>query len=192
MNPLLPLSAVVLAAGHSTRMGRDKALLELDGVPLWSRQREILARAGAAEIFLSPRPGQAWSRRIAGFTAVLLDSWPNSGPIAGLTAGLERATQAHLAVLAIDLPRMTTDWFDRLHGDCAPGMGAVGRREDFFEPLAAIYPRELMPLAWQALAKGEHSLQRLLATAVTQGLMRVRQIDETDAPLFENWNEPSP
>ena len=38
-------SAIVLAAGRSTRMGRDKALLEVEGVPLWQRQRQVLVAA---------------------------------------------------------------------------------------------------------------------------------------------------
>ena len=53
-------SAVLLAAGRSTRMGIDKALIEVSGRPLWSRQRDVLADAGAAEIFLSARPEQRW------------------------------------------------------------------------------------------------------------------------------------
>lgn len=185
-------SAVLLAAGYSTRMGRDKALLEVDGAPLWQRQRDVLARAGAAEIFLSARPDQAWAHSAPGFTAVLHDSFPNSGPLAGLTAGLERAAHAHLAVLAIDLPGMTADWFTARRADCAPAVGAVGQHangEKFFEPLAAIYPREAMPLAWAALARGELSLQRLLASAVAQRFLRVHAIAAAEAPLFANWNE---
>src|SRR5262245_39904348 len=102
----MTFSAVLLSAGHSTRMGRDKALLELDGVPLWERQRALLAAVGAAEIFLSARPEQVWVRDARGFTAVVHDTLPNCGPIAGITAALERASHPHLAVLAIDLPRM--------------------------------------------------------------------------------------
>ena len=50
--PPLEFSAVVLAAGHSTRMGSDKALLEFAGVALWRRQHAMLRQAGAAEISL--------------------------------------------------------------------------------------------------------------------------------------------
>ncbi|MSU71890.1 MAG: molybdenum cofactor guanylyltransferase [Opitutus sp.] len=185
-----PFSAIVLAAGHSTRMGRDKALLEIEGGPLWQRQRDLLRDAGAAEIFLSARPEQPWTRATTGFAAVVHDSFPNSGPLAGLTAGLERASHSHLAVLAVDLPQMTAGWFNTLRAECTSGVGVVGWRGDFFEPLAAFYPREMMPLAWEALAHGENSLQRLLAAAVAQGLMRLHEITSVDVPLFENWNEP--
>ena len=185
-----PLSAILLAAGHSTRMGREKALLEVEGRPLWQRQRDVLHEAGAAELFLSMRPEQLWTRHAAGFTALVQDAFPNSGPLAGLTAGLERASHGHLAVLAIDLPRMTAEWFTARRAECAPGVGVVGRRGDFFEPLAAIYPREVMPLVWEKIACGENSLQGLLTEAVARRLMRVHEIASVEAPRFENWNEP--
>src|SRR4051812_35892367 len=106
-------SAVLLAAGHSIRMGRDKALLEIDGQPAWRRQRDVLARVGAAEIFLSARPEQAWARDAAmtGFTALVHDAFPNCGPMGGIAAALARATHSPVAVLTIDLPRMTSEWF---------------------------------------------------------------------------------
>lgn len=185
-----PFSAVVLAAGLSTRMGRDKALLEVEGRPLWARQRDVLKDAGASEVFLSARPEQAWTKIATGFDAVVHDATPSCGPISGITAAIERASNAHVAVLAIDLPRMAPEWFRMLHENCAAGVGVVGRREDFFEPLAAIYPREMMSLAWEALAGGAYSLQSLLARGVREGKMRVREIGAAESAWFQNWNEP--
>jgi molybdenum cofactor guanylyltransferase len=190
---MLPFSAVVLAAGRSTRMGRDKALLEIDGVPMWRRQRDVLASAGAAEIFLSARPDQEWVRgamATGGFAAVLHDAMPSAGPLCGITAALERASHGHVAVVAIDLPKMTAKWFERLRAECSPGAGAVGQRETFFEPLGAIYPREIMPLAWSALSAGRYGLQPLLAEALAQGLVRAHGMGREEAAWFENWNEP--
>lgn len=181
-------SAVLLAAGQSVRMGRDKALLETEGRLLWDRQRELLVEIGAVEIFLSARPEQDWSQRATGFKAVLHDANPGCGPLAGIAAALERSFTSHLVVLAIDLPRMTTHWFDALLATCAAGRGAVGRRGEFFEPLATVYPREFLPLAWEAVARAQYGLQPLLNAAVDAGLMTVGEIGEIEAPWFENWN----
>lgn len=198
-------------------MGRDKALLETarapggaepGTIPLWQRQGAVLAQAGAEEIFLSARPEQVWVQTAmstaagavgGAFTALVPDATPDCGPLAGIVAALERAAHPHLAVLAIDLPRMVPAWFALLRPKCAPGVGAVGRRTDpdpatgkvFYEPLAAFYPRELLPLAGAALARGEYSLQRLLATAVAQGFMRAHDLTTAESALFENWNEPA-
>lgn len=174
-------------------MGRDKALLEIDGQPLWRRQRAVLAKAGAQEIFLSARADQPWVSEAAaggGFARVVADSVADAGPLAGIVAALEVTTAPHLAVLAIDLPRMEAAWFAALAARCAPGVGGVGRRGVFFEPLAAIYPREILPLARAALGRGEFSLQRLIAAAIDAGRMRVVEIAAAEAALFANWNEP--
>jgi molybdopterin-guanine dinucleotide biosynthesis protein A len=191
MPTTIRFGAVLLAAGHSIRMRRDKALLERDGTPMWRRQRDLLAAAGAAEIFLSARTDQTWAEAAEGFTGVVRDASLDSGPLGGIVAALERCGQGHLAVLAVDLPQMTPAWFDTLLADCGPSRGVVGRSGKWFEPLAAVYPRELLPLARAALERRELSLQKLLTAAVGQDLLRVREISAAEAPWFTNWNEPA-
>ena len=189
--PALEFSAVLLAGGRSTRMGREKATLEIDGIPLWRRQRDLLASLRPAETFLSVRAGQDWVRRVDGFSAVIFDAFAHAGPICGITAAIERMSCPHLALLAIDMPAMNASWFHALLAESEPGRGVVGRRGDTFEPLAAIYPRELMPLAWEALLAGRYALQPLIAEAVSRGLLHAREISADEALLFENWNEPA-
>ena len=172
-------------------MGRDKALLEVGGMPLWQRQRDLLSAAGSGEIFLSVRPSQNWARDAHGYAGVVYDAMPLCGPLMGITAALEQATHAWLAVLAIDLPALPARWFRELQPLCAPRMGAVGRRGDRFEPLAAIYPREFRWLAWDAIGRSEFALQPLLRLAAERGLLRVREISDTEAEWFANWNEPA-
>ena len=193
----MTFSAVLLAAGRSVRMRRDKALLEVEGAPQWRRQRAVLAAAGAKEIFLSARPDQSWVAAAAPeFAGVVADAVAHAGPLAGITAALERITAPHLAVLAIDLPGMEEAWFRRLavrgaqDASGTGAVGAVGKRDGFFEPLAAIYPREILPFAREAMGRGEFSLQRLIAAAVANGLMAAVEISADEAALFRNWNEP--
>lgn len=184
-------SAVILAAGRSSRMGSDKALLTASGgKKLWERQREVLKQAGAMEIFLSAREEQVWARVGKGIEDVLRDVRPDLGPLAGIARALERMTATHLVVLAVDLLELPAVWFEQLARQCAIGRGAVGKRGEFFEPLAAIYPRELAPVAAVALARGEYAVQRFVATAVARGAMSVRTIGPAELPWFQNWNQP--
>lgn len=171
-------------------MGRDKATLEVEGVPLWQRQRDLLAAAGARELLLSARYEQEWVRGATGFSALVQDDLPNAGAMAGITAGLERTACSHVLVLAVDLPRMDAAWLRMLLAVCDPNTGAVGRRDGFFEPLAAIYPRAVLDLFWVAVASGHYALQPVLAQAVEAGLLRVHDVTPAEAPWFENWNEP--
>jgi molybdopterin-guanine dinucleotide biosynthesis protein A len=184
----IEFDGVVLAAGRSRRMGRDKATLEVAGMPLWQRQRDVLRQAGAKHVFASVRDDQPWTQTATGFDAFLYDALPDGGPLVGVTAALERATCAHLAVLAIDLPQLPVMWFDRLGAGCAPGCGTVAQRGGCFEPLAVIYPRELKWLAWEAIACGQYGFQPLLREAVAKGLMKPLEITEADEAWFVNWN----
>ena len=86
-------------------MGRDKALLEIDGVPLWQRQLRTLQELQPSEIFFAGPAREAWIEN--GFECIA-DAANDVGPIGGLVAALRRCADARLLVLAIDLPEMTS------------------------------------------------------------------------------------
>jgi YD repeat-containing protein len=181
------LTGVVLAGGRSTRMGRDKARLRVDGEALWQRQRRVLAAAGAQPVLFALRAGQ---RRFAPGLMVVRDTRSGVGPIAGVHAALRACESEWLAVLAVDLPRVDAAWVAKLARLCRPGRGAVGiSREGFFEPFAAIYPRAVLPEVEQVVRGSDsHSLQPLLREWVEQGVMKsVRLTAREQATLF-NWN----
>lgn len=185
MNHALSFSAVLLAGGRSSRMGRDKALLPAGETVLWQRQWALLANAGAGDCWLSAREDQTW---VPAGIAVVRDGIADAGPLAGIAAALEKMRGTHLLVLAVDLPRMEAAWFEKLKTVCAPGVGAVGWRDGFFEPLAAIYPRELALDAVQRLIRGEYALQRFIIDA--GDAMKSVDINANEAAWFANWNEP--
>jgi molybdopterin-guanine dinucleotide biosynthesis protein A len=188
-------SGLLLAAGASRRMGRDKATLPAaDGHPLWRRQLDVLAQAGASVLLVSARPEQTWPPPD---TVRIEDRVANAGPLAGIAAALARCPTTHLLVLAIDLPALPAQWFEELRQSCAPGCGAAGVHPagtvaGRYEPLAAVYPRELTGWAEEALARRELALQPLLRRAATAGLLRPVPIAAARAAWFENWNEPHP
>jgi molybdopterin-guanine dinucleotide biosynthesis protein A len=186
VNPSLTFSAVLLAGGHSVRMGVDKARLPLEGRELWERQWALLDELQVEHKFLSARPEQSW---VPAGIEVVHDSIVDAGPLAGIAAAMDRASSTHLIVLAVDLPQMQAEWFESLRVDCAPRIGAVGRRNGYCEPLAAIYPCSLSTAAEQALSSEERSLQRFIAQSGSA--MKSREITTEQVRFFANWNEPS-
>ena len=169
-------------------MGQNKALLEVAGTPLWKRQYELLADSGAFRRLVSVRAGDDWLP--AEIPRVVDDG--EKGPFGGLLSALEHTTSTHLIALAVDLPRMSPDWFARLRARCAAGRGAVGQnpRIGAFEPLAAVYPRELRTLAEEAARSGSYCLQSLIERAVAKEILHVEAISTADEPWFANWNTP--
>lgn len=176
-------SAVLLAGGKSSRMGRDKALLEFEGEPLWRRQLNSLRELSPEQLMVSGPLREEWSA-----CEILPDEIADAGPLAGVSAALQKCTAPLLVVLAIDLPRMSAEYLRSL---CRDGQGAVPRGPDGFEPLAAAYPAACASLAAQQLRHGDFSLQNFVRAAIDQGLLSERAVSAAESVLFLNLNTPA-
>lgn len=190
--PPLPLhvTGVILAAGRSSRMGRDKAFLTLaDGSTLVAHQAALLRSIHVNDLLISARPHTDYG--VAGAHRVY-DTVPDAGPLAGIAAALAHSTQPHLLALAVDLPRVTAHLLKSLLEKTSSGIGAVPSTPKGFEPLCAVYPNtpDSRAAIDAALASKDHSLQHLLRAATDAGWMRAVPISEADLPAFANWNTP--
>lgn len=114
---------VVLAGGEGRRMGRDKALIELDGESLWRRQVAVLRRAGAERVVVIRRRGQA----PLDYRDCRTDVAAGLGPLAGLQVAFGIGEPRWVAVLAVDMPSIDAAWFTWLRGFCGPDRGAIAR-----------------------------------------------------------------
>lgn len=181
-------AGAVLAGGESRRMGRNKALLRVDGEPLWQRQVRVLRAAGADPVIIVRREGQ---RRLSRDLPHVRDRLPDSGPLAGLEAALTAISVPWLAVLAVDMPAVDAAWFRWLSKDCRAGVGAVARHAETSEPLAAIYPREALAVVTAQLERGERSMQGLVMALARGRRMRVVPLPPSKLRSVTNWNSPA-
>jgi len=175
-------SAVLLAGGKSSRMGCNKAFLEIDGEPLWQRQVKILNELEPQKIFIAGPRLEEWRDY-----EILPDACANTGPLGGLTSAFRVCPTPLLLVLAVDLPRITTTFLGNL---LIEGSGVVPQLNGRFEPLVAIYPKTALPIAEKNLSRNEYSMQKFVQDCVAQQLVRPKKIPPSDAPLFTNLNTP--
>ena len=181
-------TAVLLAGGRSTRMGRDKAALPVEGRPLWQRQLATLRATGACEVLISGRAGGPYAES---GVPVIEDLTPGAGPLAALEAVLPRIATPRAAVLAIDLPAMRADFLAMLAETAlAKDCSVVPEMDGRFEPLAAVYTPALLPLIRQHLRGPDRSMQHLLRAAVKAGLAIAHPIRAKERALFRNLNFP--
>lgn len=159
-------------------MRTDKALLEIDGEPLWLRQVHLLQALQPDELFIT---GRAHEGCIS-----LVDAQPETGPLAGVVAGLRACSAPLLLVLAVDLPRMTSDYLRRLVAKGTDARGVVPTAQ----PLCAIYPRRSLAAAERCLADREYSMQCFAQRCAAERLVRLVRIAINDEPLFLNLNTP--
>ena len=131
----MTFSAVLLAGGESRRMGKDKATIVFDGRPFWQRQLQVLRDLGPEKIFVSTRELPSWLLPLD--IELLLDEPPFRGPLSGLTRALASIQTSHLAVLAVDMPFMTSKQMQVLCRHAMWRCGVVPVVEGRFEPLVA-------------------------------------------------------
>ncbi len=98
MSEPLPVTAYVLAGGKSSRMGRDKALLELNGRPLIELAVEKLRSVCASTFILSGR------KELARYAPLVSDLHPGCGPLGGMEAALLHTQTDWNLFLAVDMP----------------------------------------------------------------------------------------
>jgi len=177
------LSAVLLAGGESRRMGRDKATIEFNGVPLWKRQLELLRALQPKEIFVSARTKPKW---LPDDVELLLDDPPSRGPLSGLTKALVAMRAPHLLALAVDMPFMTVGELRKLLELATEGYGVVPVIGERAEPLAAIYPAHAAADFKAALAGEDFSLQRLVGKFAPRHRIATKEAMD----LYRNFNTP--
>jgi len=181
------VSAIVLAGGRSSRMGRDKARIEFEGRPLIALAIEKVREAGVVEVFVSCREGESYD--IPG-CPVLHDLEPGFGPLGGIERGLHECRSPLLLVLAVDMPHMTVAFLRKMAARCDRLTGAVPRLENELEPLAAVYPKRCHAIAFDAIARSRHAVRDFAEACIREQALRPFTVSERDRGCFANWNAP--
>lgn len=157
----------ILAGGHSRRLGRDKALLDLGDGHLLGRAVVTLDAVFDRVVIVAPT-----DRGYERFGAeVVPDVETGSGPVAGLCTGLRMAGGHPVFLLACDLPNIdveTVRWIVSHAG--SPATGSGGRSPQVvvavdggrLQPLCALYDGSCLPMVEEALADGRWSVTELL------------------------------
>lgn len=176
--------AVLLAGGHSRRMGVCKARLVLDGQTMLER---TLAQLRAfSEVFLSAND-PALARGLA--VTTVPDVFPDCGPLAGLHAALSRTTKQALFCVPCDLPYFTAA-LPRLLLEAMPDdaqallcRDSTGR----IHPLCGIYRKTCLPHFEAQLHAGNRRVLAALDTLTWHCFDTAAHLPDT---VFLNMNTP--
>jgi molybdopterin-guanine dinucleotide biosynthesis protein A len=145
-------SAIVLAGGLNSRMGRDKALLEIDGVTLIER---IVAQLKSVfnEIIISARNRDDYA--FLGLR-VVPDRVSGQGPLMAIASSLTASSNDFNFVVSCDIPSLPIDLVALLLREARNGDGAVAVTSDGkYEPLFAVYRKSMGLAAEEALRRGD-------------------------------------
>lgn len=182
------VAGAVLAGGASRRMGRDKALVEVGGVPMAARVVSALRGVGADPVVLIG--GDATT--LAGLAAdVVPDRWPGAGPLAGMATALtsDALSRADLIVVAAtDQPWLDPETLGVLVDAAVADPSAIGVVADHgsgpFDGLPGVWRPALGPAVVAAVEQGERRFAHL------RSLGRVAVVSFADPSRLADVDEP--
>lgn len=160
-----PVWGLVLAGGHSRRMGCDKAAISVHGVPQARHAYHLLAEV-VGKAFVSVRPDQHGVAALDGLPHID-DVYESAGPIGGVLSAMEAYSDVAWLVLACDLPFADARAVRTLLVKRDPSrQGTAFMASDgLFEPLFAIYEPSVHAHLSERFASGLSSLREALADA---------------------------
>ena len=161
-------TGLILAGGRASRMGRDKALLQIGGVTLLNHARGLLREAGATQTFILGRPDEADG---------LADSEPGAGPARAISSAikvLSRDDMTRFLVIPVDMPNLTSA--------CLLDLMEAG--------ISAYYHEQPLPLFVLAENLNEDARQARSVRDFARALEALTIPAPSDARLFANINTP--
>ena len=150
----MPRAGFILTGGRSSRMGRDKALLEWGERTVAEHLADLVFQV-AGSVCLVGEPERYKHLRLE----TTSDIRPGTGPLGGLETALSMTAADYNLILACDLPniprQLLIDLMSAAEGgdwDTVAVRDARGR----LHPLCAVYHRRCLPLIQRALDSGEY------------------------------------
>ena len=154
-------AGVVLTGGRSRRMGRDKALVEIDGEAMAASVARALTDAGASDVVCVG--GDTDALRSLGLAAIE-DDHPDAGPLGGILSGLAWAPEELAVVAPCDLVSPSARPFRDLAAKLMAGraMAAVPIVDGHWRPLPAALRTSARDALAEAFADGERAVHRAM------------------------------
>ena len=184
------LTVAIIAGGLSSRMGRDKAFLELGGLTLIERVIAASADLGQSETLLIANKPDDY--RHLGLE-IYRDILPDKGSLGGIYTALARATTPAALVLACDMPFVKQELLRFMIAQFDAETDIVVPRVDGYpQAMHAIYRKTCLAPIRAQLDENRLKIIRFYDK------MRVAYLDEADyapydaeARSFTNLNTPA-
>jgi molybdenum cofactor guanylyltransferase len=187
------IEGFILAGGKSSRMGRDKALLEFGGKTNLQRTADLIAPlvSRVSLVTSAPAANDAASLFAQLKLPIIADRWPGAGPLGGIATALASARLEWCVILACDLPYLTKDWLEYLPSKAeeSEADSIVPESARGMEPLCAVYRSACAAKLAEALERGARKVTDALAELHVE---RIREAEwhkfSADGLLFHNMN----
>lgn len=187
---------IILAGGASKRMGKDKALLPVKGVPMIKRVVDVALKISSEVIIVTNgrRSSKNISNVIGDGVTIIEDEERGWGPLMGILTGCKKARAEYVAVVPCDAPflnpKVLSELFKRAEGhDAAIPLWPNG----FLEPLHSVYKREaVLKVVEELIKKGSRSIVHLIESLKDVIYVPIEELKLIDEKLLTFFNVNTP
>ena len=132
------MNAAILVGGKSSRMGSNKAFLELKGKSFIELQIDLL-REIFDDIFISANTSSEYEYLNL---SIFKDVYPGKGPLGGIYTSLINSSSLHTFMLACDMPFIGPELINHLKDLTKEYDVVIPKSEKGLEPLHAFYSKK--------------------------------------------------
>ncbi len=163
----------ILIGGRSTRMGTDKALVEVAGVPMVQWVAATLERTGLDVVTVGG------PHRVPGYENIA-DAPGLGGPLAGLAGVLEKSADAAVVLVAVDQPMLRQATLERLL--------AVGGH-DAVVPMDAGHPQVTCALYRPSCLPVIRQIETTIPNVSIRDLLAIAAVRYIEPAEWVDWGE---
>lgn len=181
-------SAAILAGGKSSRMGINKAFVQVRSCRIIDHAIEELIKVSNDILIVTNSVEDYVHLDIR----VVTDIFPGYGPLSGIHAALANAMEDRVLVVACDMPFIESSLANYLINLAENYDAVVPTVEGYYEPLFAVYTKACLPHIEQCIKQGDK--RRVIDFFST---IKVKYVNEEEISLvadlervFYNVNTP--
>lgn len=181
------VAGVILAGGESSRMGRNKALLEVNGERMVETAYRRMAELFDEVLLVTNTP------EIYDFIPCrkITDIYPGMGPLGGIHAALSTCAAGRAFVTACDMPGLNPRLIRELSNMPGGVDVVIPETPGGLEPLHAVYAKSCLPKMEAMLKSGERRILSFFDLAQIRLVPRSKiSLLDPDYASFRNVNTP--
>ncbi len=179
------ITGILLAGGHSSRMGYDKALIQLGSY----RVIELVARAMETVCDSVILSANSTDYDFLGLQRVA-DEVKNIGPVAGLHASLKHSLSDKVLAVSCDVPFVSVELLAHLIEKAESDDATILMHQQKKHPLIAVYRKSMLPHLETAINQKNYKLLNVVAQSRHREIQIDKQLAFYDENLFLNLNTP--
>lgn len=152
------LHAAILAGGKSSRMGENKALMQLGDQLVIERITDRMSQLDPSPVIIANHPASFSFLDLS----IYRDKFTDKGPLAGIEAALSHLPEGYVAIAACDTPFISASVYRYLYSHVDDKQAIIPYYNDRIHPLAGIYHTNVLNTIRESLQTDELKIRHFL------------------------------